>query len=59
MADYDETTYGERIAEVYDVFYGVRQDLEPVPQPKVESIESAKRPRLRMVPAGRKRRAGG
>lgn len=30
MADYDETTYGERIAEVYDLFYGARQDLGPV-----------------------------
>lgn len=30
MADYDETTYGERIADVYDLFYGMRQDLGPV-----------------------------
>jgi SAM-dependent methyltransferase len=30
MAEYDETTYGERIAEVYDLFYQNREDLGPV-----------------------------
>ena len=28
MAEYDETTYGERIAEVYDLFYGKRDNSE-------------------------------
>ena len=28
MAEYDETTYGERIAEVYDLFYGKRDNPE-------------------------------
>src|SRR5260370_27505189 len=31
MAEYDETTYGERIAEVYDLFYGGRDNPETVP----------------------------
>jgi SAM-dependent methyltransferase len=30
MAEYDETTYGERIAEVYDLFYGRRDNPETV-----------------------------
>jgi SAM-dependent methyltransferase len=30
MAEYDETTYGERIAEVYDLFYGKRDNPETV-----------------------------
>ncbi|HYA33999.1 MAG TPA: class I SAM-dependent methyltransferase [Candidatus Binataceae bacterium] len=30
MAEYDETTYGERIAEIYDRFYGKRDDPEMV-----------------------------
>jgi len=30
MAEYDETTYGERIAEIYDRFYGKREDPEMV-----------------------------
>ncbi len=30
MAEYDETTYGERIAEVYDLFYGGRDNPETV-----------------------------
>jgi hypothetical protein len=28
MAEYDETTYGERIAEVYDLFYEKRDNSE-------------------------------
>src|SRR5260370_41072786 len=30
MAEYDETTYGERIAEVYDRLYGKRDNPETV-----------------------------
>src|SRR5271155_1794502 len=30
MAEYDETTYGERIAEVYDLFYGKRDNPETI-----------------------------
>lgn len=30
MAEYHETTYGERIAEVYDLFYGSRDNPESV-----------------------------
>ncbi|MGA7870372.1 MAG: class I SAM-dependent methyltransferase [Candidatus Binatus sp.] len=30
MAEYDETTYGERIAEVYDLLYGKRDNPETV-----------------------------
>src|SRR5260370_18760038 len=30
MAEYDESTYGERIAEVYDLFYGRRDNPETV-----------------------------
>ncbi len=30
MGEYDETTYGERIAEVYDLFYGRRGNPETV-----------------------------
>jgi len=30
MAEYDETTYGERIAEVYDLFYGKRDNPEMI-----------------------------
>src|SRR5208282_1024906 len=30
MAEYDKTTYGERIAEVYDLFYGKRDNPETI-----------------------------
>jgi len=30
MVEYDETTYGERIAKVYDLFYGKRENPETV-----------------------------
>ena len=30
MADYDETTYGERIADVYDLFYANLEDVGPI-----------------------------
>src|SRR5215470_3505876 len=30
MAEYDETTYGERIAQVYDLFYEKRDNPETV-----------------------------